>query len=286
MYEQLPPNSHPKTIYILHDLPFEKVKEIVAQNDFTYPFVVKPDVGMKGILFRKIDNEEQLKKYHQRIPVEYIVQDLIELPMEVSVFYYRYPDQQKGVITGFIHKEMLEVIGDGKRTLWELILDHPRAKYRLEEMKRRHEHRIDRVIPEGQKFYLSYAANLNRGAKFTNLASEIDDKLLEVFDELSHYTDKFYYGRYDIKCQSIEDLKQGKNYSIIEFNGAGAEPNHIYNCGMTLGEAHKEILKHWKALFEISRYNHNHGTPYWSFLKGWRFLKQSKKHFKMLEDFD
>jgi len=35
---------------------------------------------MKGILFRKIDNEEQLAKYHERIPVEYIVQDLIELP--------------------------------------------------------------------------------------------------------------------------------------------------------------------------------------------------------------
>ena len=50
---------------------------------------------MKGILFRKIDNEDQLMKYHERIPVEYIVQDLIELPVEVSVFYYRYPGQNK-----------------------------------------------------------------------------------------------------------------------------------------------------------------------------------------------
>ena len=51
MYGQLPPDSHPKTIYILHDLPFEQVKKKICEAGFAYPFVVKPDVGMKGILF-------------------------------------------------------------------------------------------------------------------------------------------------------------------------------------------------------------------------------------------
>src|SRR5215216_3835668 len=64
MYDQLPPLSFPKTIYILHDLPFEEVRKKVNEAGFTYPFIVKPDVGMKGILFRKMDNEEQLEKYH------------------------------------------------------------------------------------------------------------------------------------------------------------------------------------------------------------------------------
>ena len=69
--------------------PFNEVIKRISEAGFTYPFVVKPDVGMKGILFRKIENEEQLHKYHERIPVEYIVQDLVDLPVEVSVFYYR-----------------------------------------------------------------------------------------------------------------------------------------------------------------------------------------------------
>jgi hypothetical protein len=286
MYEQLPPNSHPKTIYILHDLPFEEVKKRICEAGFNYPFIVKPDVGMKGILFRKIENEDQLQKYHSRIPVEYIVQDLVDLPVEVSVFYYRHPAQQKGVISGFIQKELLEVYGDGKSTLWELILEHPRARHRLDEMRHRHEHRLDRVLQKGQHFYLSYAGNHNRGARFINLQNEIDDRLLKVFDDLSHYTNKFYYGRYDIKCQSIEDLKQGKNYSILEFNGCGAEPNHIYDTGMNLGSAYREILKHWKALYEISKHNHNNGTPYWTFKRGRNFLREAKRHFKMLEKFD
>ncbi|MBS1576672.1 MAG: hypothetical protein JST09_15325 [Bacteroidetes bacterium] len=286
MYDQLPPASFPKTIYINHAAPFHEIHEKVKQEGFEYPFIVKPDVGMKGILFRKIENEEQLFKYHERIPVEYIVQELVELPVELSVFYYRYPDQQKGKISGFIQKELLEVYGDGKSTLWELIQAHPRAKYRLEEMKHRHEHRLDRILPENQHFYLSYAGNHNRGARFINLHDQIDDKLLAVFDQLSHYTGKFYYGRYDIKCTSINDLKQGINYSILEFNGCGAEPNHIYDCNMTIGQAYREILKHWKALYGISKYNNDHGTPYWPFRKGRLFLKESRKHFTMLEKYD
>ena len=287
MYDQLPPDSFPKTIYILHDLPFEEVKKkVFCDAGFIYPFIVKPDVGMKGILFRKIENEDQFQKYHSRIPVEYIVQDLVEMPVEVSVFYYRHPAEMKGTISGFIQKELLEVYGDGKSTLWELILKHPRAKFRLEEMKHRHEHRLDRVLPAGQHCYLSYAGNHNRGARFINLHDQIDDQLLAVFDSISHYTDKFYYGRYDIKCHSIDDLKAGKNYCILEFNGSGAEPNHIYDANMSIWKAYKEILKHWKALYEISKYNHKNGTPYWSYSKGRNYLREAKRHFRMLEKFD
>ncbi|MGN6295081.1 MAG: hypothetical protein ACTHMV_20180 [Chitinophagaceae bacterium] len=286
MYDQLPPHLVPRTIYILHDLPFEEVKKKIADAGFQFPFVVKPDVGMKGVLFRKIENEDQLIKYHERMPVEYIVQELITLPVEVSVFYYRYPDQQQGVVSGFIQKELLQVSGDGSSTLKTLIEQHPRARFRMEEMEHRHGHRFQRVIPKDEVFYLSYAGNHNRGAHFTNLHKEINASLLAVFDELSHYTGQFYYGRYDIKTSSIEDLKQGKNFQIIEFNGCGAEPNHIYDCGMNIWQAYGEILRHWKALYRISRYNHHNGTPYWSFKRGWQFLKQSQKHFKMLEKYD
>ena len=135
MYDQLPPHLVPRTIYIMHDWPYEEVQKKITEAGFEYPFIVKPDVGMKGILFRKIETEEQLIKYHERIPVEYIVQDLVTLPVEVSVFYYRYPDQQKGTVSGFIHKELLQVKGNGSATLRELIEKHPRAKFRMEEME-------------------------------------------------------------------------------------------------------------------------------------------------------
>ncbi|AHF17177.1 ATP-grasp domain-containing protein [Niabella soli] len=286
MYDQLPADVIPKTIYIKNDWPFAAVLDAIGANGFQFPFIVKPDVGMKGILFRMIQDEEQLEKYHQRIPVEYIVQEKVDYPVEVSVFYYRYPWEQKGVVSGFIHKELLQVAGDGRRTLRQLIQAHPRAKYRLEEMTHRHQHRYDRVLQEGEIFYLSYAGNHNRGAKFTNLQEQIDDELLTVFDRLSHYNESFFYGRYDIKTTSVEDLKKGRNFLILEFNGAGAEPNHIYDCDMSLAQAYRIILQHWKALYRISRYNNQQGIPYWGFRRGRAFLKAARKHFRLLEEFD
>ena len=119
-----------------------------------------------------------------------------------------------------------------------------------------------------------------------SLEHEKDERLLKVFDDLSHYTKHFYYGRYDIKCASVEDLKQGKNFSILEFNGSGAEPHHAYGNGNTLLQAHKIFLYHWKILYQISRYNHKHGHRYWNFKRGWEFLKTARKEYTMLGRID
>lgn len=285
MYELLPAEYYPKTIYINPSDKFEEIEKLVNSHGFNYPFVVKPDVGMKGLLFRKIDSKKELQFYHEKNVVDYIIQDLVDYPLEVSVFYYRYPNQQKGVISGFIQKELMDVFGDGENSLWELIMRHPKAKHRPEEMRIKHEANLQRVIPRGERYILTYAANLNRGARFTNLHSHIDDELLRIFDEISHRA-QFYYGRYDIKCASIEDLKKGKNFSILEFNGSGAEPNHVYNSGFTLFQAYRVFLHHWKVLYRISKYNKENGIPYWPTTKGWKFLKEAKKHLEILERAD
>ena len=268
MYEQLPPGSYPKSIFISPSLSFDEVQQQVAIKNFQYPFAVKPDIGMMGYMFRRIHNEEEFRQYHSKIPVDYFIQELVAYPLEVSVFYYRFPNQQKGTITGFLKKEFLEVVGDGKSTLRELIQNYPRVRFRLEEMKSKHADRLNDIIPEGEIYVLSHALNLSRGGRLVSLEGEKDEELLKVFDGLSHYTKHFYYGRYDIKCASISDLKKGKNFSILEYNGCGAEPHHIYGNGNTLVQAYKIVLHHWHMLYQISRYNYENGIPYWGFKRG------------------
>ncbi len=286
MYDQLPPFTYPKSIYISPSLSFTEAEKLAIANNYEYPFIVKPDVGMMGLMFRKIDNAEQFKRYHEKMPVDYIVQELIRYPLEVSVFYYRFPNEQKGTITGFLRKEFLEVTGDGKSTLWQLMLQYSRIRFRLEEMRLKHENRLNDIISEGEKFCLSYALNLTRGGKLVSLSHEKDERLLKVFDDLSHYAKHFYYGRYDIKCASVEDLKKGKNFSILEFNGSGAAPHHVYGAGNTLFQACKIVAQHWNVLYKISKYNHKNGMRYWRFSKGWKFFVDAKKHFKMLKKLD
>ena len=286
MYSQLPAESYPKSIFIKPSLPFGEVQQLFTENNLKYPFAVKPDVGMMGFMFRRINNERELQHYHQSMPVDYFIQELVNYPLEVSVFYYRFPGEQKGTITGFLKKEFLQVTGDGKTTLWKLIKNYDRVRFRLDEMQSKHADRLNDVLPEGEIYFLSYALNLSRGGRLVSLEKEKDEALLKVFDNLSHYTKHFYYGRYDVKCTSVEDLKQGKNFSILEYNGCGAEPHHIYGNSNTLLQAYKIVLHHWRVLYQISRHNHKQGIRQWQYRRGLQFLRNAKKHFKMLKALD
>src|SRR5215203_164666 len=76
------------------------------------------------------------------------------------------------------------------------------------------------------------------GAQLVSLEKEKDEQLLQLFDTISH-TANFYYGRYDIKCTSLNELKEGNNFCIVEFNGTGAEPHHMYGNRNNFIEAAK-----------------------------------------------
>lgn len=286
MYDLMPARYYPTTIYIKPGLPNTTLINQVKQAQINYPLVVKPDRGMQGILFRIIDTEEQLKQYHSMIPTEYIIQQFVDMPLEFSVFHVRYPGERKGRLTGFILKEYLSVVGDGQSNLLTLIAKNERTRLRLDELKAKHKNKLEQVIPANEKYFLSFAGNHNRGAKFINLHHEIDDKLHQVFDEISYECKTFFYGRYDLKCTSLADLKAGKNISILEFNGTGAEPNHIYDCNLTYPQALKEIARHWEHMYKIGRLNNASGVLYWSFNRGAKYLLRAKKLFKTLRKYD
>jgi hypothetical protein len=286
MYDLLPQELYPTTFNVKPPENFELVKQRLQQSGIPYPLIVKPEVGGQGILFRKIDTEEEFSNYHSKVPFEYIVQQMVHYPMEVSVFYIRHPEQEKGMVTGFLHKIPLQVVGDGKHTLEELVQEHPKGKKRIGELHSKHKERWHDVLANGERYMLSYAANHNRGAHFVDLKDEIDERLVGIFDTISHTINDFFYGRYDIMCTNVEDLKAGKNFSILEYNGCGAEPNHFYDTGYTLIGAYREILKHWKLLYRISRYNRKKGVIPWGFKKGQQFLSDTKKHYKAMKEVD
>jgi hypothetical protein len=286
MHDLLPKELIPATVNVLPADNFDLVRKKLQENKISFPLIVKPEVGGQGILFRKLDTEEQLQNYHAKVPVEYIIQQLVTYPMEVSVFHYRFPDKPGGVVTGFLHKIPLQVTGDGKQTVQQLIMEHPKAYKREAELRIKHESNYNKVLQPGEKYMLSYAANHNRGAQFINLHDQIDDRLVSIFDRISMQVDDFFYGRYDIMCTSVEDLKQGKNFCILEYNGCGAEPNHFYDTGYTLVGAYKEILKHWKVLYKISRINYKKGIKYWPLAEGLNFLKATKKHYRRMKEAD
>ena len=95
-----------------------------------------------------------------------------------------------------------------------------------------------------------------RGAKFLDANHLIDDELTHIIDTICQQVKGFYFGRLDIRYNSWERLKRGQEFSIIELNGAGSEPTHMYDPKHSIFFAWKEIICHWNILFDISRINH------------------------------
>jgi hypothetical protein len=283
MYNLLPEKYFPKTIYISPKQPIQEVLKEMQAASFSYPFIVKPDVGMAGILFRKIDNQQHLETYHRNMPVEYIIQEFVDYPIEIGVFYYRHPKNNSGVITALFSKKFPSIIGDGFSTIKEILeKDQPEI---IEELLKLDSSELNKVPQKDEVINLSFIGNRYHGATFNDLSAHIDEELLQFFDKISNST-RFYYGRYDIKCSSIEELKQGINFSILEFNGAGSIPNHIYTGKYSMLQAYKQIAKHWKALYEISSFNHVKGLAYWNVINGAIYLRQARKHFRFLKKCD
>jgi hypothetical protein len=286
MFDQLPPEFSPISIYIQPSEKFEVVLCKIKDAGLQFPVAVKPDVGTKGLLFRKIEDAEQLKAYHSLLPFAYVIQQMIMLPLELSIFYVRYPNAEKGIITGLIAKEYLHVSGDGKLSLKQLIENHPKAFMMAEEQKIKHKENLNDIIPANEKYFLNELGNHNRVARFINLKNEIDEQLLSIMDKINLFSKHFYYGRYDIKTTSLEDLKQEKNISILEYNGVGSEPNHIYDIDLTYMQAIRIIAQHWKYMYEIGRINYKKGIRYIPFWKGIKMFRQSRRHTKAMKQLD
>jgi len=170
---------------------------------------------------------------------------------------------------------LLEV-GDGRRTLRELLLLDKRYILQLPVLEKTYGALLDEVLPAGKRKELVPYGNHARGAKFLDDSHLADECLTNSIDALCRQVDGFYYGRLDIRYSSWEELRQGRQFSVIELNGAGSEPTHIYDPKHSLWFVWKEIIRHWVILWRISRLNHQKGIPYLTVQEGMNMLKENK----------
>ena len=276
----VPPEYLPKMILIKKDDSFKHVKESMQEAEIRFPVILKPNIGYRGVLVKKITNENQLQDFIAKIPFDYLMQEYIDFPVEIGVFYYRFPNAESGEIPSITLKEFLKVTGDGKSTLSELLYKKPRAILQAKRLRKQFEKQWDAVIPEGAEVLLEGIGSHNRGTKFINAAALKDEALLQVFNTLNKKMNGFYFGRFDIRTASVADLKAGKNFKILEVNGVGAEPTHIYDPDYKLLKAWKELLLLWRIVYKIAIQNKKNGIALHTFSEGikkWTEFNRSRK---------
>lgn len=280
IYKNIPDQFIPKTYKLEASINKSDFLEKLETEDIQFPFILKPDIGERGWMVALIKNQQQLDTYLEQIEVDFLVQEYIPYPTELGIFFYKYPDRAKGTISSIVMKDMLNVKGDGKSTVRTLVENDVRAKMQLEKMEAAENELLDYVPLFNETVELEPIGNHSRGTTFLNGNHLINKKLVDVFNEVSDQVDGFYFGRYDLRCTNIEDLYEGKNFKIIELNGAGSEPAHIYHPGFPLIQAYKDIIHHLKVLADISIINRKDGISYYSFKEGLKEVLKIRKYNK------
>lgn len=273
--KKIPPTVQPRAVKVSYPSSVEDITKLMQDNHFAFPVIFKPDIGERGWMVKKITTPGEMAAYHARIKCNFIIQGYADLPMEFGIFYVRYPGQETGTVTSVTMKEMLYVVGDGKRSLRDLILDKPRAKLQWKKLEQLHGGRLSEVLPESEKMELVSTGNHCLGTTFLNGNHLITEKLNATFNEISRQVEGFYFGRYDLRAASIQDLEQGR-IMIMELNGCGAEPTHIYHPRSSLWQAVRVLLNHFKVIYQISMGNHKAGVSFMSFREGVSMYRKFK----------
>jgi hypothetical protein len=256
----LPKEYIPKSVLHTENADIHNTLKTLKNLGISYPMIVKPDIGFRGLLVKKIEHEEALISYLEKYPVNIIIQEFLTHENECGIFYYRHPEEEKGTVTSITLKEFLTIHGDGESTVHDLVKSDKRAFLYYELIKDDPTINWNLVPQKGECIKLSAIGNHSKGTRFINGNHLITKELEESLNTLNHQVEGWFYGRLDVKYHSLEELYQGK-FKILELNGILAEPTHIYDATkMNYWTALKTIRTHWKQLYKIARYNHRHSN--------------------------
>ena len=285
IYDLLPRQYYPGTIFFTPGISTDRLLQEVQDRGFQFPLVGKPDIGMKGLSVKKLHDKDELLDYAAGSQVNFLIQQFISYENEVGIFYYRFPNKRRGCISGIVKKEFLTVEGDGESTITELLRKDKRFVLQIPTLKKLYGLELKRILRKGEPRILVPYGNHVRGAKFIDISHLVDDELTNAIDNICKQVPGFYFGRLDIKFNSWEELKHAKNFSIIELNGAGSEPTHMYDPKHSIFYAWKEIIRHWNILWKISLINHRRfQLPFMKVSSGLEMFKQNKAYVKIISE--
>lgn len=232
----------------------ERLREFMARLDLSYPVVLKPDVGQRGQGVAIARSEEQAAAFFANQAEDTIAQEFID-GAEYGVFYQRFANRERGVVSSVTDKRTTWVVGDGASSLEQLILGDERAVCMSRYFLSEYEAELEEVPEKDAIFMLASIGTHSRGAVFLDGADLITPELEAEVDRFSKVVDGFHFGRYDLRVPSEEALKRGEGIRVIELNGITSEPTHMYDPkhGPLFGWTC--LMRQWRAIFALAKEN-------------------------------
>ena len=249
-----------KSIKIAKQENFTAARELLDREEFSYPFILKPDVGQRGYGVRIIRDDFDLTEYLLLADFDMIVQRLSQFPSEAGIFYIKHPSASEGTLFSITDKKFPIITGDGQTKLGDLILKDKRARIIASTYFARHRERLNNIPEDGEIVRLAECGNHCQGAIFLN-GEKLKTSALQIsFDGIARAIPHFYFGRFDIRYKDATTLMSGTDFEIVEINGAGSEATHIWDAKTTLREAYGTLFTQWRLLFEVGAEIKKSGT--------------------------
>jgi hypothetical protein len=280
IFKLIPQKYFPTTILVAPNQPILNVLQQMQTANLSYPIIAKPDRGERGWCVQKINNDAELQEYVDKFNFPFLIQAYVDYKVELSVFYYRNPNNVNGILTSVTLKKLLTVTGNSNATIEDLIMQNDRAFLKYKALQQNTKIDFSKILKDGEEQVLVPYGNHVLGAKFLDYNHIIDAPLTAVFDKMSKEIKGFYFGRYDLLCNSIDDLKNGKSFLIVELNGSGAEPSHIYDPSFSFFKAQQVLAQHYNFMYQAAIANNKKGIASMSY-SAYKATKIAEKEFKL-----
>lgn len=259
----LPPDSITPSAFIQPGTRESRLAALFAAEGVgPYPLILKPDIGARGAGVRLARSRQDaiaaLDACSEADGI--IVQRYHPGPFEAGVFYVRKPGEHAGRIFSITDKEFPRVVGDGIRSIRELIESHERLSLQASVFLARLGTRASRVPTPGEAVSLGIAGNHCQGTKFLDGASLITPELTAAFDGIARAMPGFWFGRFDVRYEDRAEFKAGRGFQIVELNGVGSESTNIYDPATPFWKGQKILREQWRLAFEIGHANIQRGA--------------------------
>src|SRR5438093_2419089 len=227
------------------------VKRFMADQQLTFPIVLKANYGQRGSGVVVVRSAGVLEDCISQPSGDTIVQEYID-GAEFGVFYCRRPSEPHGHIFSVTEKKFPAVVGDGRRTLEQLILHDERAVCAARLYCDRHRDELSVVPADGEAFPLVELGTHCRGAMFLDGGWVLTQALEDRFDAIARGFDGFYFGRFDVRLDGdAEAFRAGHGFKLIQLKRETSEATHIYHPGTPLIRAYGVLMTQWRIAFEI-----------------------------------
>lgn len=257
LIEKINSNFLPKTLCInIH----KWLDEQYERWNFWSKIIAKPDRWVRWSWVRFITEYQELLLYYneqKHNKENFLVQEYIDYPYELWVFYIQGTNEKKWWIVSISMKQPKFLLWDGKRTIQELLYERwLEGNINTLDFIAKIWYKISDILEEWKTLYTSVLFNHAQWAECKDISSLIknSDILQDIFSHIAKSLGLGYW-RFDVKVKSLDNFTLGKDFKILESNLLTSEPLHIYDDKYSLLQALRIWFWYWERMYDICMYH-------------------------------